>query len=84
MIIYRFIQPSLLYNLKVSPIVFLNGARQAGKSTLVLNHLGEIGKDGIEAVYITFDNATQMVLHLFLNKERCLPGNPRLSVLQTI
>ncbi|MEO6707204.1 MAG: AAA family ATPase, partial [Ginsengibacter sp.] len=58
--IYRFILPSLLYNLKVSPVVFLNGARQAGKSTLVLNHLGEIGKDGIDAVYITFDNATQM------------------------
>lgn len=60
MIFYRFIQPSLLDNLKVSPIVFLNGARQAGKSTLVLNNLSEVGKDGKEAIYITFDNATQM------------------------
>lgn len=60
MIIPRFIRPTLLETLEVSPVVFLNGARQAGKSTLVLNNLSEIGKNGVEAVYITFDNVTQM------------------------
>jgi len=60
MIIPRFIRPTLLEILEVSPVVFLNGARQAGKSTLVLNNLSEIGKNGVEAVYITFDNVTQM------------------------
>ena len=60
MVIERFITNKLLNTLKVSPVVFLNGARQSGKSTLVLNNLGEIGKKGKDAVYITFDNATQM------------------------
>lgn len=60
MIINRFIRDALLGTLKVSPVVFLNGARQSGKSTLVLNNLAEIGKYGKDAVYITFDNATQM------------------------
>lgn len=60
MIVPRFIRPTLLETLEVSPVVFLNGARQAGKSTLVLNNLSEIGKNGVEAVYITFDNVTQM------------------------
>ena len=55
----RLIQKPLLNALKVSPVVFLNGARQSGKSTLVQNHLAEIGKGGLEAVYITFDNMTQ-------------------------
>jgi len=60
MIIGRFIQNKLLDTLKVSPVVFINGARQCGKSTLVLNNLSKIGKDGLDAVYITFDNSTQM------------------------
>ena len=60
MIIDRFIRNKLLNTLKVSPVVFINGARQSGKSTLVLNNLSKIGKDGIDAVYITFDNSTQM------------------------
>lgn len=55
----RLIQKPLLNALKGSPVVFLNGARQSGKSTLVQNHLAEIGKGGLEAVYITFDNMTQ-------------------------
>ena len=59
-IIPRFIQPLLLDTLKVSPVVFLNGARQSGKSTLVLNNLEKIGKNGKEANFITFDNLTQM------------------------
>ncbi len=60
MFINRFIRTALLNNLKVSPVVFLNGARQSGKSTLVLDNLAEIGNNGKTAVYITFDNATQM------------------------
>src|SRR5665213_64644 len=59
-IFQRFISPLLLDTLKVSPIVFLNGARQTGKSTLVLNNLSKIGKKGVDASYITFDNPTQM------------------------
>lgn len=59
MIVSRFIRPALFDALAVTPIVFLNGARQAGKSTFVLDNLREIGKNG-NAVYITFDNATQM------------------------
>jgi predicted AAA+ superfamily ATPase len=60
MIVSRLLRNTLLETLKVSPVVFVNGARQAGKSTLVLNNLTEIGKNGIDAAYITFDNATQM------------------------
>jgi predicted AAA+ superfamily ATPase len=41
MIVQRFIRKPLLDALEVSPIVFFNGARQAGKSTLVLNNLIE-------------------------------------------
>lgn len=59
MIKTRFIKKNVLEALKVSPVVFLNGARQAGKSTLVLNALSEIASHG-KAIYITFDNATQM------------------------
>jgi hypothetical protein len=59
-IISRFIQPLLLETLKANPVVFLNGPRQAGKSTLVLNNLSNIGKNGEAAIYITFDNVTQM------------------------
>lgn len=60
MLIQRLIRPNLLANLGVSPIVFLNGGRQSGKSTLVLHTLDKIGRDGKEATYITFDNVTQM------------------------
>ncbi len=47
----------LKQSLEVSPIVYLNGMRQSGKSTLVLS-LIESGQ--IDAEYITFDNPTQM------------------------
>ncbi len=43
--------------MEVSPIVYLNGMRQVGKSTLILS-LIENGQ--IDAEYITFDNPTQM------------------------
>ena len=45
---------------KASPIVFLNGARQAGKSTLAKSIAGEIGEKGYEAEYLTFDRPTLM------------------------
>lgn len=46
--------------LKVSPIVFLNGARQTGKSTLVQTLAPQIGKNSQPAQYVTFDRPTQM------------------------
>lgn len=57
----RYITSTLLDALKVSPVVFLNGARQAGKSTLVQHLAGKIGADEDHpAAYVTFDRATQM------------------------
>ena len=47
----------LLKALEVSPVVFLNGPRQAGKSTLVQ----AIAKNEYPAEYVTFDNTTQLV-----------------------
>jgi uncharacterized protein len=46
----------VLFALKNHPVVFLNGPRQAGKSTLV-QHLN---KKAFPASYVSFDNATQM------------------------
>jgi predicted AAA+ superfamily ATPase len=46
--------------LKVSPIVFLNGPRQSGKSTLVQSIADQIGNDGKPATYHTFDRPTEM------------------------
>ncbi len=54
--INRHIKSKLLKALEVSPVVFLNGPRQAGKSTLVQ----AIAKKEYPAEYITFDSATQM------------------------
>ena len=54
--INRNIRDRLLKALEVSPIVFLNGSRQAGKSTLVK----EISKKDYPAEYVTFDSTTQM------------------------
>lgn len=48
----RLIQSNLLASLQVSPIVFLNGGRQCGKSTLVQSNLKELGGGGKEATYI--------------------------------
>ena len=55
--INRHIKNKLIKALKVSPIVFLNGPRQAGKSTLVQ----AIAKKEYLAEYVTFDSTTQMV-----------------------
>ena len=46
--------------LKTSPVVFLNGARQTGKSTLVQELADEIGTPEQPAAYLTFDKPTQM------------------------
>lgn len=54
--IKRYLKNKLLAALRVNPVVFLNGPRQAGKSTLV----HQIAKDAFPAEYVTFDSATQM------------------------
>lgn len=46
----------VLFGLKNHPIVFLNGPRQAGKSTLVRR----LSQKAYPAEYVSFDNATQM------------------------
>ncbi len=56
----RYITSRLLDSLKVSPVVFLNGPRQSGKSTLVQHISHEIGSKGTPATYISFDRPTQM------------------------
>lgn len=58
--IERYITDRILEALKSHPIVFLNGARQTGKSTLVQNIAKKIGKEGVSATYVTFDKPTQM------------------------
>jgi hypothetical protein len=47
---------NILFSLRNHPVVFLNGPRQAGKSTLVQF----LAQKDYPADYITFDNATQM------------------------
>lgn len=54
--INRYIKNKLIKTLKSSPVVFLNGSRQAGKSTLV-QHLSQTD---FPAEYVTFDTITQM------------------------
>jgi predicted AAA+ superfamily ATPase len=46
--------------LKVSPVVYLNGARQTGKSTLARTIAPQIGKNNQPAEYLTFDRPTLM------------------------
>jgi uncharacterized protein len=50
----RFLRPKLLAALADTPVVFLNGARQTGKSTLVR----ELAESERPARYLTFDDAT--------------------------
>lgn len=54
--INRHIRSKILKALDVSPVVFLNGPRQAGKSTLVQ----ALAKAEYPAEYVTFDSTTQM------------------------
>ncbi|MEJ2883505.1 ATP-binding protein [Pedobacter sp. GR22-6] len=56
----RFITNKLTNALKISPVVFLNGARQSGKSTLVQSRTEEIWPGGGLVNYVTFDRPTQM------------------------
>ncbi|MBK8203496.1 MAG: AAA family ATPase [Bdellovibrionales bacterium] len=52
----RKLSQNILFGLKNSPVVFVNGPRQAGKSTLVQS----LAKRDFPAEYISFDNTTQM------------------------
>ena len=56
----RHITNRLKKALEVTPIVFLNGARQTGKSTLVREIAPKIGKPDHPAQYVTFDRPTYM------------------------
>lgn len=53
---FRFLTPLILEALKHSAAVFINGPRQAGKSTLAM----EIAEKHYAADYVTFDDATVM------------------------
>ena len=55
--INRLIRHKLLKTLEVSPVVFLNGPRQAGKPTLVQ----AIAKKEHPSEYVTFDSTAQMI-----------------------
>lgn len=57
---HRHITNHLKKALEVTPIVFLNGARQTGKSTLVQELAPQIGKTDHPAQYVTFDRPTYM------------------------
>ena len=56
----RAITPRLIEAMKVSPVVFLNGARQSGKSTLAQDVSGKMAHKGLPAQYISFDKPTSM------------------------
>ncbi len=58
--LYRHITPQLQEALKISPIVFLNGPRQAGKSTLVQTLAPKLGANGEPAQYVTLDRAVYL------------------------
>ena len=60
MFLPRHIESRLLAALKTSPVVFLNGARQTGKSTLVNDVAQNIGRNHLPASYVTFDRPTVM------------------------
>lgn len=54
--INRHLKNKLINALNVSPVVFLNGPRQAGKSTLVQ----KLSSEEFESEYVTFDSITQL------------------------
>ena len=56
----RHVAEKLKNALLASPVVYLNGARQTGKSTLVQHMAGETGSVLQDAVYLTFDRPTVM------------------------
>ena len=59
-LITRHITPRIRQFLAASPVVFLNGARQAGKSTLVHQLIDELGSAQGPARYVSFDKPTVM------------------------
>lgn len=52
----RKLAKNVVFSLKNTPVVFVNGSRQSGKSTLVQ----KLARREFPAHYITFDNMTQM------------------------
>lgn len=69
----RHLTPKLLAALNSSPVVFISGPRQAGKSTLVQT----LATSGYPADYVTFDSPTAMAAAVsspdfFLRRERPL------------
>jgi predicted AAA+ superfamily ATPase len=58
--LYRHITTRIIGALKASPIVFLNGARQTGKSTLAKIVAFDMGANGRPANYITLDRTTYL------------------------
>ncbi|MEX2336896.1 MAG: AAA family ATPase [Fulvivirga sp.] len=58
--IARNITPQILTALSISPVVFLNGVRQAGKSTLAQSIRDKVGTTQNPAAYVSFDKPTQM------------------------
>ena len=56
----RHITPQLQEALKISPIVFLNGPRQAGKSTLVQSLAPTLGAHREPAQYVTLDRTVYL------------------------
>jgi predicted AAA+ superfamily ATPase len=59
-IVHRHITTRLKEALRASPVVYLNGARQTGKSTLVKTIAPQIGTAAHPAEYLTFDRPTLM------------------------
>jgi uncharacterized protein len=62
--VFRHITSKIIEALEMSPIVFLNGPRQSGKSTLVQNLPKSVSYNGLPSTYITFDRPTQMAAAL--------------------
>jgi len=60
-----------------TPVVFLRGARQSGKSTLVK----EFARTSFNAGYITLDNATMLssrrAAPILKGRQACIEGNRR-------
>ncbi len=54
--IVRRLSEKILFSLENSPVVFLNGPRQSGKTTLAR----ELARKGYPAEYVSFDNVTHM------------------------
>lgn len=79
----RHIRPQLLEALKGSPVVFLNGARQTGKSTLVHEIATQIGHGETPASYVTFDRPTAMAAAT-ANPEAFLEAYPKPLIIDEV